>query len=216
MTRRIQVSSTRLERWLSGFHDRHQIVKSVYYGNGVKFLGINGDEASVEVPYGAIPVQGERDGFAPEPLLSHASRSLRLGMVLVRLGGYAVGVFDGPTLVVSKVDSRLVHGRHKKGGSSSGRFARRRENEVRQLVNAAADTTARVVLPRLASLEAVVVGGDRAAVAQVLADKRLSACAALVRGPFLSVPDPKLRILQESYEKALAVTIDIRDGQTVR
>ena len=37
---------------------------------------------------------------------------------LVRLGGYAIGVFDGEQLVASKVGSRFVKNRHKKGGSS--------------------------------------------------------------------------------------------------
>ena len=47
----------------------------------------------------------------------------------------------------SKVGSRLVHGRHRKGGSSSGRFARRREGEARAALQAAADVAVRVLVP---------------------------------------------------------------------
>ena len=57
------------------------------------------------------------------------------GAVLVRLGGYAVGVFDGERLVASKVGQRLVHGRHRAGGSSANRFRRRREEQARALLD---------------------------------------------------------------------------------
>ena len=68
-----------------------------------------------------------------------------VAVVLVRLGGYAVGVFEGEQLVASKVGSRFVKGRHKKGGSSANRFRRRREEQERELIDAAAAEAARVL-----------------------------------------------------------------------
>ena len=61
------------------------------------------------------------DHVETAPLLEALDRDYRVGALLVRLGGYAVGVFEGDRLVVSKVGQRLVHGRDKAGGSSANR-----------------------------------------------------------------------------------------------
>ena len=63
-------------------------------------------------------------------------------MLLVRLGGYAAGVFTGypPALADAKTGSRLVHGRSAAGGWSQHRFARRREKQANEALDAAADT----------------------------------------------------------------------------
>jgi len=53
-----------------------------------------------------------------EPLFEALAADHVVAALLVRLGGYAVGVFEGERLVASKVGSRFVKGRHKKGGSS--------------------------------------------------------------------------------------------------
>ena len=74
-------------------------------------------------------------------LAAHASADRTVAVLLVRLGGYAAGVFRGapPRLVASKVGSRLVHGRSAAGGTSQHRFARRREKQAREALEAAAD-----------------------------------------------------------------------------
>ena len=117
-------------------------------------------------------------------------------MLLVRLGGYAAGVFDGTRLVASKVGSRQVHGRSAAGGQSQQRFARRREGQARQALAAAADTAAAVLLPAVSTLDAVVLGGDRRAVDEVLADPRLAPLRPLAVTARIDVPDPKLKVLQ--------------------
>jgi len=57
------------------------------------------------------------------------------------------GVFDGEQLIASKVGSRFVKNRHKKGGSSANRFRRRREEQARALIDEAAEVTERVLAP---------------------------------------------------------------------
>src|SRR5580765_6966179 len=74
------------------------------------------------------------------PLFEALAADHVVAALLVRLGGYAVGVFEGERLVASKVGSRFVKGRHKKGGSSANRFRRRREEQERALFDAAAET----------------------------------------------------------------------------
>ncbi len=52
-----------------------------------------------------------------------------IGVVLVTWGWYALGVFDGGNLVASKTGTGHIHKKHKKGGSSQKRFARRTEEQ---------------------------------------------------------------------------------------
>jgi hypothetical protein len=74
----------------------------------------------------------------------------------------------------------------------------------------AADTAARILLPHAARLDAVICGGDRTAVEAVLADARLRPLAGLRGGPFLSVPDPRLPILQATPEQFRAVRVSLQ------
>jgi peptide subunit release factor 1 (eRF1) len=152
-------------------------------------------------------VLGDRAGFEPEALLEHVRRARVVGVLLVRLGGHAAGVFDGERLLVSKVDSRLVHGRHRKGGSSSGRFARRRQGQARAALQAAADVAVRVLAPWAGRLDAVVLGGDRRALHEVIADARLATLRPLVTGRVLDVPDPRLHVLRAMPERFTATIV---------
>jgi len=52
-----------------------------------------------------------------------------IGVVLVAWGSYAVGIFQGDSLIESKVGTGYIHKEHKKGGSSQKRFARRTEEQ---------------------------------------------------------------------------------------
>ncbi|MEE8470151.1 MAG: Vms1/Ankzf1 family peptidyl-tRNA hydrolase, partial [Dehalococcoidia bacterium] len=69
-------------------------------------------------------------GYDVEPLRLFLRRELMLALILVRLGAYAIGVFQGERLLSSKVGKGLVHSRHKKGGSSQRRFERGREKQI--------------------------------------------------------------------------------------
>lgn len=203
----VDVPPERLSRWLDGFADRHGGLTVTTGEREVTATAADGAVAVLTVPFPPVAVPGP----ALSGLIAHARRPRRVGVLLVRLGGYAAGIFDGEKLLSSKVDSRLVHGRHKKGGSSQQRFARRRENEVKDLVEHAADVAVRVLLPELAGLDAVVLGGDQRAVDQVLADRRLAPLAARVVEPFLTVPDPKRAVLEATPTAFRAVRIRVTD-----
>ena len=194
-------SPERLQRWLDGFAVRHGPVTRTFDEREVRLVAEDGAVAEVEVPF--PPLTGG--------LVEHVLRDRRVGVLLVRLGGSACGVFDGPRLVASKVTVRQVHGRSAAGGQSQQRFARRREGQVRVALQASADTAVRVLLQHAASLDAVVVGGERTAVDAVLADRRLAALVPLVTGRLLDVPDPRQTVLEASYEGLRAVRIRVVD-----
>jgi len=197
----VSVAPERLQGWLDGFAARHGPVHRSADETGVLLVGEDGSTAEVQVPF--PPLTGG--------LVEHVLRDRRIGVLLVRLGGCACGVFDGPRLVASKVTVRQVHGRSAAGGQSQQRFARRREGQVRVALQASADTAVRVLLPAAATLDAVVTGGERTAVDAVLADRRLAPLRQLVTGRLLDVPDPRQAVLEASYEGLRAVQIRVVD-----
>ena len=131
-------------------------------------------------------------------IAAHVCADRTVGVFLVRLGGYAAGIFTGPApvLAASKVGSRLVHGRSAAGGTSQHRFARRREKQASEALGAAADTAVAVFGPYAGRIDAVVLGGDRRAIAQLRDDPRLAPYFGLAVERFLTVPDPRLTVLR--------------------
>ena len=197
----VSVPPERFARWTSNFAERHGPYAVETGPEQVVLRAEDGATATCEVPF--PPLDGD--------LGAHAARDRRVGVLLVRLGGYAAGVFEGGRLVASKVGSRQVHGRSAAGGQSQQRFARRREGQARVALGAAADNAVRILLPEVASLDAVVTGGDRSAVDEVLSDRRLAPLLPLVSGQLLDVPDPRLVVLQSTPDLFRAVRIRVVD-----
>lgn len=204
----VDVPPDRLERWLAGFAERHGPATSTATDVQVVLVADDGARAECEVPFPPLVVD---ETAAYGGLVRHALTDRRVGVLLVRLGGYAAGVFDGTTLVTSKVGSRQVHGRSAAGGWSQHRFARRREGQVKVALDEAADVAARILAPAAASLDALVVGGDRRAAETVLDDPRLAAVRRLVTGRTLEVADPRLAVLRETPRQFRSVRIRVTD-----
>jgi peptide subunit release factor 1 (eRF1) len=101
------------------------------------------------------------EGTDIAPLVGLLRRDVTVGVVLLRLGRYAVGVLQGDDLLASKSDSRYVKNRHRKGGSSQRRFERSRERLVRELFDKACETAARVFGPYQGRLQYLILGGER-------------------------------------------------------
>jgi peptide subunit release factor 1 (eRF1) len=209
---RYDIPPERLGRWLDRWAERHDPVgRTVVAPDSVTFAGADGATVRCEPPFPPLDaeVRGACDGFRPAPLLAHVERPRTVGVVLVRLGGHAVGIFDGRTLRASKVGSRLVHGRHRAGGSSANRFARRRGNQARSALNAAADTAVAILAEpaRKGELDAVVRGGDRRALEEVFGDARLADVARLAVERVLEVPEPRRKVLDATPAMFLATRV---------
>lgn len=160
----------------------------------------------------AVPPENIGPEQAAAAIAAHAQLPRTVGVLLVRLGGYAAGVFAGypPELADAKVGSRLVHGRSAAGGWSQHRFARRREKQASEALEAAAGT-ALAVFGRGPKLDAVVLGGDKRAVAELRGDPRLAPYLALATERFLTVPDPKRVVLEGTPKLFTAVRIRITE-----
>ena len=185
--------------------------RTTYAGGAATFE--TADETIVVRPPFGFSHKGAYDAIVVEPLFEALFADRVVAVVLVRLGGFAVGVFEGERLVASKVGSRFVKGRHKKGGSSSGRFRRRREEQARALIDAAAETAVRVLEPWREQIEFVALGGDRRAVEELLQDARLSWLEEKRLPRFFTTEDPRQRTLERLPYDLYAAEV-IEEGAT--
>ena len=218
----VEVPPERLVRWVENFTRRHGPAVAEPGREVVVLRARDGAVAACHSPFPPLPPPGEAEEDRPgqrdparqaELIAAHAAAGRTVGVLLVRLGGYAVGVFTGdpPQLAASKTGSRLVHGRAAAGGWSQHRFARRRENQATAALRAAADTALAVLGPYQGRLDAVVLGGDRRAMAGVRADPRLAPFTALAVERFLTVPDPRLAVLKDTPRLFRAIRIRLTE-----
>jgi len=214
--RRIEVAPERLVTWVNSFAARHGPLAAEAGPAEVTFRAADGTAARCEIPFAPLAATSPPGPGAMQTaarVAAHARADRTVGVLLVRRGGYAAGVFAGPDahLIASKVGSRLVHGRSAAGGRSQHRFARRRENQAAQALQAAADTAVRVLGPHTAELDAVVLGGDRRTMAGLRDDRRLAPYFDLAVDRFLTVPDPRLVVLKTAPRLYRAIRITLTE-----
>jgi hypothetical protein len=229
----VDVPPERFASWIAGFAHRHgasgpaareQAGATVTFsaaadGATVTFSAADGGTAECHPPFPPLPWTRAPDtaAAAAEAVAAHAVAERAVGVLLVRLGGYAAGVFAGspPRLVSSKTGRRPVHGRSAAGGWSQHRFARRRENQAATAVRAAADAAVAVFGSYGAgALDAVVLGGDRRSAAGLRGDPRLAPYLERATDRFLTVPDPKLAVLQEIPRAFLAIRVRLTEPES--
>ena len=205
--RRLGVAPERLGKWLDGVADRHGAFIDVVLVDGVvNVTCADSTTLALRAPFDWTPGPALLTSFT-----AAARESRRAAVLLVRRGRWAVGVFDGSDLVVSKVDARQVQGRTAAGGWSQQRFARRRGHQTDAVVEHAVETAVRVLLPHAGSVAAFFTGGDRGHTDEVLADRRLAPLAALRREPPLDVGEPMKAVLLETPKQFRAVDVVIKE-----
>ncbi|WP_427018038.1 acVLRF1 family peptidyl-tRNA hydrolase [Pseudarthrobacter sp. P1] len=212
-SRTARVSAARLPGWVERFAAGHGAgpgvpLKAGVHDDGVLLVAPDGATALLRAPW---PVDGRpgRGADEVERLAALASQPRALGLVLVRRGGYAVGVSAGAELLKHKAGTRYVQSRSAAGGGSQQRFARRRANQADALVE-------RVALDAAAAfdghaVEYLALGGDKALLELVLAEPALKAYATRARLRIIDVPDPRAAVLAKAAADFAAVQILITD-----
>jgi hypothetical protein len=171
------------------------------------------EETLIVRPAFGLAHEGSYETILLEPLFDALAEDHVVAALLVRLGGFAVGVFEGERLVASKVGSRFVKGRHKKGGSSANRFRRRREEQARALVESAAATALQVLEPWKPRVEFVALGGDRKAIDDtVAAEPRLGWLRARALPRFFTTSDPRQRQLERLAYDLYSAEVEAKGG----
>ncbi|NYE94320.1 hypothetical protein FHU41_000541 [Psychromicrobium silvestre] len=202
------VSGERLSGWLERFQAAHGQLRIEESENGVSLFALDGSFAELAAPW---PVAG-RPGRGADPvqrLASLSEQSRTVVVLLIRRGGYAVSLCRDGQVLASKIGTRYVQSRTAAGGWSQQRFARRRANQADAMIEAVADHAA--ALPT-EQAEYLVLGGDKAMAATLIAEPAVSALAKLERLAFLDVPDPRAKVLAEAAKQVRSVRIKVTDG----
>lgn len=113
-----------------------------------------------------IGAANESNGF--DHLRTFIYEPRTLGIILLRLGHYAVGIAEDGNLVTTKTGSRYVKGQHRKGGQSSNRFRRNREKWIRELFDQAGEIASSRFSQYPGRIDHLVLGGDRVVLGQFL------------------------------------------------
>jgi len=154
-----------------------------------------------------FPLDGEHIslGFYSEPLVSLLSRDLLVALVLVRLGSYAVGVSRGEKLISSKVGTGLVHGRHRKGGSSANRFRRHREKQMEYFFTRVCGHIEEHFRPLIKEFDYLVCGGGKTTIIELQKQCRyLSNLEGRMLPMLLDIPEPRQRVLEAAVSRLWA------------
>ena len=187
------VGRENVRKRLAGFEGEQG--RTIYAGGGAR-IELPEETVIVRPPFG-LAHEAQYDTVYLTPLFAALDADHLVAALLVRLGGYAVGVFDGDRIVAAKVGSRFVKSRHKKGGSSANRFRRRREEQARALIEEAAATAVGLLEPWREGIEFVALGGARAAISELLeASPELAWLSERTLERFFTVPDPRRRVLE--------------------
>ena len=124
-----------------------------------------------------------RSGFVSSPLIRLLENDYLVGIILLRLGRYAVAVLKGNKLLATKTAGRYMKNRHRAGGQSQRRFERSRERLIRELYDKTCETAKAVLDPYADAIDYILLGGenstlsgftDRCRLMQDLSDKTLT------------------------------------------
>jgi len=138
-------------------------------------------------------------GYDIAPLRTLLEPDYKIGILLVRLGSYSIGICEGERLILHKSGTGLIHGRHRQGGSSSARFQRRREDQTHHFLERVGEHAREMLGPYARKLDYFIYGGARTTIGQLkkqcdflqhFDDRLLS--------PLLEIPDPRFNVLEKS------------------
>jgi hypothetical protein len=139
------------------------------------------------------------NGYDVMPFQSLLRHDYLIGIVLVRLGTYAIGLCRGETIIDHKTGTGLVHGRHRQGGSSSHRFEHRRKEQAYHFLERVGLHVREKLEPHARKLDYFVYGGARTTILQLWKqidflrqfDDRLLP-------PRLDIPEPRFEVLEKT------------------
>lgn len=204
-TRHVSVSWERLPGWIERFTEQHPQTTWHISPERVTAESADGTRAAFDIPL--PPLTSTR----LDDLFQHLERRWHIGLLLVRRGGYVVARLVGVEVVDYKVGRRHVQGRTKAGGWSQQRFARRRSNQAQAAYDAAAEHAERILLGTGGELDVLATGGDRRAVAAVLATPALRRLQRLPRREVAAYGDPNRELVARAIGELRSVRIEIVD-----
>jgi peptide chain release factor subunit 1 len=146
-------------------------------------------------------------GFETGHLQAMLEQDYIIGIVLIRLGSYGIGVCKGDKLINSKVGTGLVHARHRQGGSSSHRFERHRDKQMESFFNRVCEHAREQLEPYAKSIDYIVYGGAWETIQLfVKYCPFLSKLAKPVLPTLSDTPEPKRAVLEKAAGRIYSST----------
>jgi hypothetical protein len=203
--RQVDVRFERVPGWIERYDARHPGTTWAFTSDRVVASSADGSSATISIPF---PPLGQPDLAG---LRAHLGRPWRIGIILVRRGGFAVARLEGAVVSARKTGQRHVQGRTKAGGWSQQRFARRRANQAQAAFDAASGYVHELLLPHADDLDQLVTGGDREAIDAVFSIRALTPLLSLQQRWIPGLPDPKPAVLDRAIGAARSVTVAVTD-----
>ena len=144
----------------TGFEIKHIVGKAKTIQSGLVLLWGSKRLILIAPPFPVLE-DSSYDSFCLTQLYELLNKGIIVGTILLRLGNYAVGVFSGEKLLVSKVGSRYVKNRHKAGGSSQRRFERSRERLKNELFEKVCQVAGNLFSAFDNRMGYILLGGDQ-------------------------------------------------------
>lgn len=215
--RSVMVQPDRLAGWVRRFGERNgsfHAERSAGTPGVLVLRAVNGCAAVITAPLAIANQDGASEKTEPckteqavAELIRQASFPLTVGLLLIRRGGYGVGLAREGALIASKNGTRYVQSRTAAGGWSQQRFARRRANQADALVETAAERAAVLFVEN--TPDCLQPGGDAKLFSECLAHARLAPYRLLPRLPLLPVPDPRQDVLRQAAADTQALRISL-------
>lgn len=138
-------------------------------------------------------------GYDILPLRSLLTPDYKIGIMLVRLGSYSIGIAEGERLVLHNTGTGLVHGRQRQGGSSAARFQRRRQDQAHHFLKRVSEHTQEMIEAYGDKLDYFVYGGARTTI-QLLRkqNKYFEQFDDRLLPPLLEIPEPRFNVLEKA------------------
>jgi hypothetical protein len=138
-------------------------------------------------------------GYDIEPLRMLLTTDYKIGIVLVRMGSYSIGIIEGENLVLHKTGTGLVHGRQRQGGSSAARYQRRRQDQAHHFLERVGEHAREIFDIYGKKLDYFVYGGSRTTIQQLQKqcnyfEQFNDRCLP----PLLEIPDPRFNVLEKA------------------
>ena len=127
-------------------------------------------------------------------------RKYSLGVILITWGSYSIGIFCGDDQIESKTGTGYIHKKHRKGGRSEKRFARRTEEQKKDFLRRVSNRIEERF--KNYTLDHIFFGGNRLIYKQLLKEcKYLELEAGKVSGRILNVRYADREALNHSIEQ---------------
>jgi len=138
-------------------------------------------------------------GYDTEILTGILDQPLKIGILLVRLGYYSIGIAQDEKLIEHKTGTGLVHGRQRQGGSSSNRFRQRRVEQTHHFLERVLLHARGMFEPQVKTLDYFVYGGARTTITELLKHSMFfKQFERKLLPPLLDIPNPHFDVMEKA------------------